>query len=227
MIIVPAYNEAERLKRKEKEWLEVLETYKDCILVDDGSADGTAAVAEEMGFTVVRLPANSGKGAAIRAGMLEGLKHDPPFLLFTDADLSCPPEEWPKLVAKIMSHSADVAIASRYAEGADAERALAREIPSRLFNFYARLVLGLNYRDTQCGCKAFTRHSASLIFAQPFTQQGFAVDLEILVRARKYSLAVHEVPVKWKEERGSKVKMLGTGIELAKAAFQLRKAYRG
>lgn len=225
MIIVPAFNEAERLKKKEKEWLEILETYKNCVLVDDGSTDNTAMVAKEMGFTVVRLPANSGKGAAIRAGILEGLKHDPLFLLFSDADLSCPANEWPKLIMRILSHSADIAIASRYIEGADAERVFTRELFSRIFNLYVRLILKLNYRDTQCGCKAFSRHSASLVFSQPFTQQGFAADLEILMRARKYNLTVREVPVRWKEEKGSKVKIFGTGIELAKATWQLKEVY--
>ena len=222
MIIIPAYNESKRLQNKKEEWGNILKKYQ-CILVDDGSIDDTAEIAKSMGFKVIQLPKNKGKGEAIRRGMLEALKYNPEYLLFADADLSCPESEWVKLINEVVLNGIDVAIGSRYIKGAKAKRTLIRKIISKSFNIYTKIILKMDYQDTQCGCKAFNRQSAMYIFGKPLTFEKFAVDLEILTRAEILGLKVKEVPITWNEESGTKIKIVKTSIELGKAVWELKK----
>src|SRR5207248_9549973 len=117
------------------------------------------------------------------------------FLLFTDADLSSPIEETPKLFAPIESGASDVTIGLRYlqSELQTRKQPVHRRMLGRAFNFALRMILGLSYVDTQCGVKAFSRNAVNTIFPEMKIER-WAFDLEILFLAQRYGLRVAEVP---------------------------------
>lgn len=218
-IIIPAYNEGRRLRAS----LETLLRYvaeqhwaAEIIVVNDGSTDDTAAVAQEFArrnsrVRLVENPGNRGKGFSVRNGMLQA--HGD-VLLFSDADFSSPIEEAPKLFAAI-HEGADVAIGSRWlrAETQTQRQPLFRQLSGRIFNLLLRGILGLDYKDTQCGFKAFSRRAARLIFPlQRIERWGF--DPEILFLARRLGLRVEEVPVHWAHEHGSHLRVLRDGLRM-------------
>src|ERR1700677_3150211 len=200
--VIPAYNEGVRIRPtlhallchvQEQNWeVEIL-------VVNDGSSDDTAQIVREFGkvHPDVRLlenPGNRGKGYSVRNGMLNATGD---VMLFTDADLSSPIREASKLFEAI-AQGADAAIGSRWlqAELQTERQPWFRQLYGRLFNLALRIVLGLRYRDTQCGFKAFTREAAHTIFSrQRIERWGF--DPELLFLADKFRLRTVEVPVEW------------------------------
>ena len=218
-IIIPAYNEAARLGST----LERVLTYVsqqgwdvEIIVVNDGSRDQTPDLvrAESASHPNVRLienPGNRGKGYSVRNGMLNAAGE---VLLFTDADLSSPPEECIKLFTAIEA-GADIAIGSRWLQTElQAQRqSLARQLYGRIFNLLLRIFLGLKFKDTQCGFKAFTRNAAQTVFPlQRIERWGF--DPELLFLARKSGLKVKEVPVVWSHSEGTRISPLKDGTRM-------------
>ena len=174
-------------------------------MVDDGSSDGTVEVARKAGVRVLQNPGNRGKGFSVRHGMLEG-KGD--WALFTDADLSSPIEELEKLWCAIRKENAQAAIGSR-----DLDRSLVgvrqplfRELGGRAFNLSMRIITGLPFHDTQCGFKLFERNAAREIFRRQRLER-FGFDVEILYIAQSLGYRALEVPVRWNDVLGTKVKM--------------------
>ena len=227
-IIVPAYNEAERLGSSLVRMLAYIAESKwaaEIIVVNDGSRDRTAEVVNEFACSnpIVRLienPGNRGKGYSVRNGMLSAAGQ---FLLFTDADLSSPIDEAPKLFGVIESGEADVAIGSRYlqSELQTRKQPIHRRMLGRMFNGALRLILGLSYADTQCGFKAFSRTAASTIFpSMKIERWGF--DPEILFLARRYGLRVAEVPVSWAHDHRSKINPIRDGARMFGELMQVR-----
>jgi len=219
-IVVPAYNEAERLVPSLNRMLAYLEEAKwsaEIIVVNDGSRDRTAAVVKEFASRnpIVRLvenPGNRGKGYSVRHGMMSASGQ---FLLFTDADLSSPIEEAPKLFAPIESGAADVTIGSRYlqSELQTRKQPVHRRMLGRAFNVALRLILGLSYVDTQCGFKAFSRNAVNEVFPNMKIERwGF--DPEILFLAKRYGLRVTEVPVSWAHDHRSKINPIRDGARM-------------
>jgi dolichyl-phosphate beta-glucosyltransferase len=201
-IVIPAYNEGGRLSATLEKVLGYMRAQgwnAEVIVVNDGSRDNTAELAR--GFAerdpMVRLvenPGNRGKGYAVRNGMLNARGE---VVLFSDADLSSPIEEMPKLLAALAS-GADIAIGSRWlrAEMQTQRQSLHRQLFGRVFNLLLRIILGLKFKDTQCGFKAFTRRAAQTILPmQRIERWGF--DPEILFLARKFGFRVEEVAVCW------------------------------
>jgi glycosyltransferase involved in cell wall biosynthesis len=194
------------------------------IVVDDGSRDGTADIVREYARRnpIVRLvqnPGNRGKGYSVRNGMLNA--HGD-VLLFSDADLSSPISEAPKLLTAI-ENGADLAIGSRWlnSEVQTQRQTLQRQLFGRIYNLLLRVVLGLAYKDTQCGFKAFTRHAARLIFAaQTIERWGF--DPELLFLAKLYKLRVAEVPVEWGHAGESKINPVVDGVRMFRELFSIR-----
>ncbi|MGA8270005.1 MAG: dolichyl-phosphate beta-glucosyltransferase, partial [Candidatus Sulfotelmatobacter sp.] len=160
-IVIPAYNESERLGatlEKVLAYLRQQEWDAEVIVVNDGSRDNTAEIVREFARRnpgqnpIVRLvenPGNRGKGYSVRNGILNS-RGD--IVLFTDADLSSPIEEMPKLLAALAS-GADIAIGSRWlrAELQTKRQSAHRQLFGRIFNLLLRIVLGLQFKDTQCG----------------------------------------------------------------------------
>jgi len=226
-IIIPAYNESERITAtlesvaayaRQQQWdVEVL-------VVNDGSRDNTVAVVEQLArahpfIRIIENPGNRGKGYSVRNGMLQSRGE---ILLFSDADLSSPIEEAPKLF-EALAAGADVAIGSRWlrAELQSQRQPLMRQIYGRMFNVALRLLLGLNFRDTQCGFKAFRREAAQRIFPlQKIERWGF--DPEILFLARKLGFRTVEVPVRWAHSAGTLLHPLRDGMRMVWEIFRVR-----
>jgi len=218
-IVIPAYNEGVRIKltlQKIFSWAERCGQSIEVIVVNDGSRDATVEIVNEYAekHPFVRLlhnPGNRGKGYSVRNGMLRA--HGD-VLLFTDADLSSPIEEADKLFAAIAS-GADIAIGSRWlkTELQIQKQPLYRQLFGRLFNLTLRLVLGLRFKDTQCGFKAFSRQAAQAIFPrQNIERWGF--DPELLYLARRLGFQTVEVPVAWAHREGTRLSPLRDGFRM-------------
>jgi dolichyl-phosphate beta-glucosyltransferase len=218
-IVLPAYNEHERIAAtlekifahaNQRGWqLEV-------IVVNDGSTDDTAQIvgqfaSQNPALRLLENPGNRGKGYSVRNGMLQA-RGD--IVLFSDADLSSPIAEADKLFAAIQQ-GADIAIGSRWlkSELQIKRQPLYRQLFGRIFNFALRFVLGLDFKDTQCGFKAFTRNAAQKVFPlQRIERWGF--DPELLYLARKCDLTVAEVPVAWSHREGTRINPIVDGIRM-------------
>jgi len=221
-IVIPAYNEAERLPQTLAELRRFLANFggsAEILLVNDGSTDATAAVAARFAMPGVPLrvldnPGNRGKGYSVRHGMLAARGA---LLLFTDADLSAPIDELGKLESAVAA-GADVAIGSRkQPELIRRHQSRFREWAGRCFNRFVVLTLGLPYSDTQCGFKLFRRAAAQAIFpAQRIEHWGF--DPELLFLARRFGFKVAEIPVVWAHADGAKLRL---GMDSANAFLEV------
>jgi glycosyltransferase involved in cell wall biosynthesis len=143
-------------------------------------------------------------------------------LLFSDADLSSPIEEADKLFAAIVK-GADIAIGSRWLDRRLQIRRqpLHRRLFGRIFNLALRIILGLQFKDTQCGFKAFTRRSAQAIFPlQKIERWGF--DPELLYLANKFGFTIREVPVAWSHREGTRINPLRDGIRMFGELLRIR-----
>ncbi|HZH89307.1 MAG TPA: dolichyl-phosphate beta-glucosyltransferase [Pyrinomonadaceae bacterium] len=216
-LVIPAYNEAARLGRTLQtafEYLNAQASESEVIVVDDGSADATAEVAAEsfenfsgrVGSRVIRIPANRGKGHAVRAGLLAARA---PIALFSDADLSTPLTETPKLVAPIRAGEYDLVFGSRALDRSliGVHQPWRREQSGRVFNLVMRLATGLPFWDTQCGFKAFRLDVCRpIIEAARIDRFGF--DVELLYVAHLAGLRLDERAVRWNDVAGSKVSFM-------------------
>jgi len=225
-IIVPSYNEERRLP----ETLERIAAYGhasgrevEILVVDDGSTDGTAAVAEtfKSKFRALRVLSNGvnrGKGYSVRHGMLEARGR---IVLFTDADLSAPIEEADKLFAAMETY--DVAIGSRALDRGliSVHQSKFREFAGIIFNTIVRLCLRLPFVDTQCGFKAFRREPCRIIFEQQRIER-FGFDPELLYLARRHGLRAVEIPVRWGHSPATKVSMLRDSLQMFLDVFMIR-----
>jgi len=226
-IIIPAYNESQRIIST----LDRILTYvaeqgldTELIVVNDGSRDDTAKivqgyVARNPIMRLVENPGNRGKGYSVRNGMLNARGE---LLLFSDADLSSPIEEAPKLFRAI-EEGADVAIGSRWlrSELQTARQPLHRQLFGRVFNLVLRIILGLKFKDTQCGFKAFTRSVAHSIFPlQRIERWGF--DPELIFLAKKQGWRIVEVPVKWAHDEGGRINPLRDGLRMFVEVLKIR-----
>jgi len=225
--VIPAYNEGRRLGGTLEKVLAYVDRQKwpaEIIVVNDGSRDNTAEIAREFAqknpiLRLVENPGNRGKGYAVRNGMLNATGE---VLLFSDADLSSPIEEAPKLFAAIGA-GADVAIGSRWlkAELQTERQPGYRQLFGRIFNLLLRAILGLKFKDTQCGFKAFTRRAALEIFPrQKIERWGF--DPEILFIAQKHGFKIAEVPVEWAHDPGTRISPLRDGTRMFFEMLKIR-----
>jgi dolichyl-phosphate beta-glucosyltransferase len=226
-IVIPAYNEGQRLRPTLEQVLAYVRQQgwdTEIIVVDDGSRDDTAQIVRSFAASDPRLklvenPGNRGKGYSVRHGML---KAQGEIILFSDADLSSPIEEMPKLLQAIEA-GADIAIGSRWlrAELQTRRQSLHRQFFGRIFNALNRFILGLGFKDTQCGFKAFTRRAAQTILPlQRIERWGF--DPEILFLARKFGFRVEEVPVRWGHTGGTRIHPLVDGARMFEEMLRIR-----
>jgi dolichyl-phosphate beta-glucosyltransferase len=227
-IIIPAYNEGARIGATLDKILAYLTQRgwgdAEIIVVNDGSYDNTVEMVRECaaknpGVRLLENPGNRGKGYSVRSGMLHA---EGETLLFSDADLSSPIEEASKLFAAIAAGS-DIAIGSRWlqSELQTQKQPLYRQLLGRVFNLLLRIILGLKFKDTQCGFKAFTRRSAQVIFPrQQIERWGF--DPELLFLARKFGFRVTEVPVAWAHREGTRINPLRDGIRMFGEILKIR-----
>jgi len=231
-IVVPAYNEEHRITptlRALHAYLVAQPLSYEIIVVDDGSKDETVSVVEREAQTiphlfVLRQTPNRGKGAAVRAGMLEARGQ---IRVMCDADGSMPPDQLPRLLAPITACKAEISIGSRYAEGAkaDVKQPRYRVLWSRLCNSVIQRSLVPGVRDTQCGFKAFTAEAARDLFSRARID-GWAFDLEILALARRDGFSIAEVGVEWKDDRRSRVNPIKDMWKVITEALAIRRNLR-
>lgn len=201
-IVIPVYNESRRVGATLERVIAFLQQQRwdaEVVVVNDGSTDGTPAIVRSYSdrYPFVRLvenPGNHGKGYSVRNGVLHA---SGAFLLFSDADLSAPIAESVKLFDALRA-GADIAIGSRWMqrELQRVAQPLYRRVLGRVFNLLLRALLGLPYKDTQCGFKAFTRAAAQAVFPRQ-TLERWGFDPEVLFIARQRGLRIVEVPVEW------------------------------
>lgn len=228
-VVMPAFNEQRRigpsieavcryLRRSGRTW--------ELIVVDDGSSDLTASVADgiiatEPNVRLIRLPRNSGKGHAVRIGALASHGHE---VLISDADLSTPIEEIERLWAA--RGDAVVAIGSRAHSGSTIEvhQERIRRILGRLGNRFIRAMAVPGIGDTQCGFKLFDGAVARELFAMSKVN-GWGIDVELLHLCARFGWPVVEVPVRWAHSTGSKLRPTAYVHVLTEIMF-LRLAHR-
>ena len=230
-VVVPCYNEELRLPRT----IEQIERYLgargdryELILVDDGSADGTRRVMEEAAarnksIRIVALPVNRGKGRALAEGVRVS-RGD--YVLVTDADLSTPIEELPKLEAALAA-GAGVAIGSRAIKGSRVElsQPIYRVLMGKAFNIIVQLVLLPGIWDTQCGFKLFRGDIARDVF-EGLTTDGFGYDPEVLYLAKKKGVRIAEVPVVWRNSAPTKVNAIRSSLDMFRHVLRIRFRHR-
>lgn len=210
-IIIPAYNEARRIGASLHKIQAYFERHPDLcevIVVDDGSRDGTDVVVKAIAETyplvrIIRHPINSGKGFAVRQGVLAARGGR---VAFCDADLAAPIEELDQLLGRL-DMGYDIAIGVRVHGGPEkrVKRALSRHLMAAIFNLQVRALLIHRIADTQCGMKAFTRPVALDLFAQQ-SIRGFAFDVELLWRAQQVGYRIAEVPISWLADAESRIR---------------------
>ena len=226
-IVIPAYNESTRLGASLEKVLTYVHMQRwdaEVIVVNDGSRDNTAEIvlhsmAKDPIVKLLENPGNRGKGFSVRNGVLNALGR---IILFTDADLSAPIEEAPRLLGALDA-GADIAIGSRWlrAETQTERQPLHRQLFGRIFNLMLRVSLGLQFADTQCGFKAFKRAAAQAIFPlQRIERWGF--DPEILFLARKLGFKVEEVPVLWGHSGGARINPVTDGARMFQEMLRVR-----
>lgn len=226
-IVIPAFNEAPRLGNTLERVLAFVGQQArniEIVVVDDGSTDQTAQIVAMYAAKspIIRLlsnPGNRGKGFSVRNGVLNASGE---IVLFTDADLSAPIEEAVKLLQAI-EHGADIAIGSRWlqSELQTRRQSVARQVLGRVFNGLLRVLLGLDFKDTQCGFKAFRASAARALF--PLQRiEGWGFDPELLFLAQKYGFDVAEVPVVWAHDDRTRINPLADGSRMVSDMLRIR-----
>lgn len=212
-IIIPAYNEQWRLPSTLIDIIDYIDSRNlkaEVIVVDDGSTDATSDTVKKFEkirpcVRLLRVPKNTGKGNAVRTGMLNSYGKA---VLFTDADGSTSIHELERL-APALTEGADVVIGSRAMASQDTKVSTFsyRRVMGRIFNFFVNLIVLPGIADTQCGFKLFTAEAAKFLFERQ-KSDGFSFDVEILYIARRAGMKVAEVPINWTNAPGSKVNLV-------------------
>lgn len=233
-IVIPAYNEQDRIKPTLKHTMAYLENQpfaSQVIVVSDGSRDNTAQVASAFGqvdnvqLDVLEYHPNRGKGYAVKYGMQRASGK---VVMFMDADYAVPISECRKGLS-LINQGYDIAIASRAIAGAriDLRQNFLRQLSARIYTFIQNLYLGIHYPDTQCGFKLFTREAAHRLFAM---QKLYSVifDPEILWLARKNDYTVAQFPVQWTHVGDSRIQYdsIGKSLFVFQELLRIKQVHR-
>ena len=226
-VIIPAYNEAERIGLTLESISAHLKARKvsyEIIVVSDGSTDSTSGVVESYAqdntdIRLVSYQPNRGKGYAVRTGMLEARAKD---VLLTDADLATPIHELQTL-EKAATNGSNVLIGSRALKDSViiGWRPWYRVLSGKVFNAIIRLLAMSDVRDTQCGFKYFKNGSAAKIFSVA-SIDGFGFDVEVLFLARKFGYRIAEIGVQWDNSPTTKVSVLKHTLPMLLEVIRVR-----
>ncbi len=238
-IIIPAYKEAERIGAT----LETIFAYfaaapydAEIIVVDDGSPDNSVDVireafakrpdsAKKNEARLIELGTNAGKGAAVRAGMLDATGA---IRIFTDADLSTPIHEVEKVIKAIEREGFDVVVGSRALEGralVKVHQPIYREMMGRFFNMLVQVFVLRGIKDTQCGFKGFRGEIAEKLFSKQKVM-GFSFDVEILYLAKKENCKIKEVAVEWYNDERTTVGALSDSARMFFELLRIRNLHK-
>ena len=229
-LVIPAFNEAKRIGESLRIALEYLagaSPESELIVVNDGSTDATGEIVREVfsgarGISTQLLEnfPNRGKGAAGRKGLLAAQRQ---IALFSDADLSTPLEQTPKLIEPIAHGELDIAFGSRALDRSliGHHQPWRREQAGRVFNLIVRVATGLPFWDTQCGFKAFQMATCRPILEAAHID-GFGFDVELLYLASRGGLRLREIPVRWNHHDGSKVHLVHDSLRMLREVIELR-----
>jgi dolichol-phosphate mannosyltransferase len=216
-LILPTYDEAENVERIVRAVLPVLARSRcdghHVLVVDDGSPDGTGAIADRLAdefpgeVSVLHRPAPQGLGPAYLAGFAHALEHGAELVLEMDADFSHDPLDVERLIGAV-ADGADVALGSRYVPGGGvSDWGLGRRIVSRGGCLYARRVLSLPIRDLTGGFKCFRREVLEAIDLPSVRSRGYAFQVELTLRAVRAGFRVVELPIVFRERQLGSSKM--------------------
>ncbi len=229
-VVVPAYNEEGRLEpglRRALEYLGRRGRPFELLVVDDGSRDGTVAVAAgfaAQGVRVLRHERNRGKGAAVRTGVVASRGER---VLISDADFSTPIEEVEKLEARL-GDGTPLVIGSRGVGSSQVRQhqPFYREMMGRTFNLIIRLLGVRGIRDTQCGFKLIRGDAGRSLFSA-LTIEGFAWDVELIWLARRRGYRIAEVGVIWINSPDSRVDPIRSSLSMLRDVVLMRLRHRG
>jgi len=232
-IIIPAYNEEYRIVHS----LDMLEKFItennyscEIIIVDDGSKDKTKQVVHEFfsnhnlnNYILIENKTNKGKGFSVRKGLE---KASGQFILFTDADFSTPIEESKKMINILKEDGYDIVIGSRALRDSNViqKQHIIRMSMGKFFNLIVKIITGLEFKDTQCGFKMFTKESKNILL--PYLKiDDFSFDVEILYVAKKLKLKIKEMPISWVNSPSSKVRIFKDSLKMFLSLIKIKKIH--
>jgi len=232
-VVIPAFNEELRIAdtiQKVYDYLQERYAAYEILVVDDGSTDATSKIVEALAkerncLRLIRHSVNSGKGFAVKVGVLAALGN---IIIMSDADLSTPMEETEKLLL-YYEEGFDFVIGSRSLKESDilVRQPWYRELMGRIFNLFVKLLVISDFRDTQCGFKMFRRDVAREVFSKCQVNQ-LCFDVEILFIAKKRGFSIKEVPIRWINSPDSKVKIFKDSLRMLIDLVIIRaNSYRG
>lgn len=228
-IVVPAYNEQDRIGQMLTAYNEYFKDYAvHFTVVLNGITDNTESVVQDIQELypgkISLITSEKGKGNAIKTGFLDALAEPYTHIGFVDADMATTPDQYEKLLIELLQEECDGTIASRYMEGSDlgAPRPFIKRWGRELFyNRRIKKMLDLHYHDYQCGAKIFTREVIASI-APLITEKYWAIDLDLLYLAHQYQFYVKEVPIRWRDAPGSHLSIFSSMKDLYKAVDRIK-----
>ncbi len=228
-VVIPAYNESHRLPKTLHAVQKHLVSQNlsfEILVVDDGSQDHTTQTVLNLqnqitGLSVITNQKNSGKGFSVRRGMLSAAGN---MVLMMDADLSAPMDELDKLLPLVRDGHCDIAIGSRALKTSQIEKhqPIYREPLGYIYNDIIQFLLFKGIEDTQCGFKLFRRQVVEDILSRATRVDGFAFDVEILFVARKLGYRIAEIPIRWRNDPETRVKIVKHGFQMILDLFRIR-----
>jgi glycosyltransferase involved in cell wall biosynthesis len=226
-VVIPCYNEVTVLEQSVLAALALFERQPQydwrLVIADNGSNDGTSELARDLDARFERVKALvlevKGRGLALREAWLAS---DAEVVSYMDVDLSTDINHLPELVAMVADRGCDVAIGTRLAKGSKTDRQLKREITSRGYVALIRMTFPrLKISDAQCGFKALNRKAVEATVPYIENRMWF-FDTELLVLAQQAGLRICELPVRWVEDKDTKVKIISTAAEDIRGLARMR-----